>query len=263
MAKKFIAKNLFLFVCIFTSSAIQCQIKHQKEAWYRHVKDIALPPGFIRIPTDSTTFGYYLRNLELKTTGNEVLLYSGIKKWNQDAQFAVIKMDVGTGDLQQCADAVMRLRAEYQFSQKKFNQIHFNFVSDGKPRYYEQYCNGDYSYKTFRRYLDYIFSYANTASLKRELKKVSGIKEMKTGDVFIQTGNPYGHAVIVTDMAVDIMGNKIFLLAQSYMPAQEIHILVNPTENMLSPWYKVDFGEILNTPEWTFYKDDLYRFENE
>lgn len=263
MAKGLTVKSISFIICVFASFEMHGQIKQQTEAWYGHVKDIALPTGYTRIPCDTLSFGFYLRNLELKTTGNEVLLYSGTKKWNQSAQFAVIKMDAGTRDLQQCADAVMRLRAEYLYSQKKFKQIHFNFVSDGKPRYYEQYCKGDYSYKTFRKYLDYIFSYANTASLKKELKKVTGIKEMKTGDVFIQTGNPYGHAVIVMDMAVDIMGNKIFLLAQSYMPAQEIHILVNPTDLKLSPWYRVDFGEILNTPEWTFYKDDLYGFESE
>jgi hypothetical protein len=44
------------------------------------------------------------------------------------------------------------------------------------------------------------------------------------------------------------------------MPAQEIQILKNPI-NKTSPWYSVDFGEILETPEWTFYKTDLKRFE--
>ena len=50
-----------------------------------------------------------------------------------------------------------------------------------------------------------------------------------------------------------------FLLAQSYMPAQQIHILVNLANHNLSPWYELtetDSG-YLYTPEWTFEKKEL------
>jgi hypothetical protein len=40
-----------------------------------------------------------------------VLLYNGAPKFRQDVHAAVIDIDVGTRDLQQCADATMRLRA--------------------------------------------------------------------------------------------------------------------------------------------------------
>ncbi|MBN1525641.1 MAG: hypothetical protein JW904_14275 [Spirochaetales bacterium] len=56
-------------------------------------------------------------------------------------------------------------------------------------------------------------------------------------------------------------GEKIFLLAQSYMPAQEIQIVINPGSDSLSPWYSADFGPILDTPEWRFYPaTDLRKF---
>ena len=88
---------------------------------------------------------------------------------------------------------------------------------------------------------------------------------MEIGDVFIRGGFPGsgspGHAIIVVDMAVNTNdGTGISLLAQSYMPAQEIHILKNPTDLSLSPWYKVDFGDSLYTPEWIFHKNELKRF---
>ncbi|MCH8317342.1 MAG: hypothetical protein IIA88_02400, partial [Bacteroidetes bacterium] len=68
--------------------------------------------------------------------------------------------------------------------------------------------------------------------------------------------------IIVVDLAVNPKTNeKIFLLAQSYMPAQEIQILKNPNNDKISPWYSVNFGEELETPEWTFNKTDLKRFE--
>ena len=109
--------------------------------------------------------------------------------------------------------------------------------------------------------MEIIFSYAGTLSLSKELKTVN-VEDINIGDVFIQGGSP-GHAVVVVDMAVDNKGKNIFLLAQSYMPAQELQVLKNPGNALLSPWYSSDFGEVLQTPEWTFRKTDLKRFVKE
>jgi len=154
----------------------------------------------------------------------------------------------------------MRLRGEYLFQQNRYKDIHFNFLSDGKPRYFEEYAGGDFSYKKFRAYMKYIFSYANTASLKKELHPIS-IDSILPGDVFIQSGNPYGHAVTVVDVAADQQGKRIFLLAQSYMPAQETHILINPNDADLSPWFVAKEGALV-TPEWRFDAGDLRRFRD-
>jgi hypothetical protein len=56
---------------------------------------------------------------------------------------------------------------------------------------------------------------------------------------------------------VNNSGEKVFLLAQSYMPAQEIQILKNSTNSELSPWFSADFVGKLITPEWTFEATDL------
>ena len=83
---------------------------------------------------------------------------------------------------------------------------------------------------------------------------------MKIGDVFIRGGFP-GDAVIVVNMAERAdTGERLFLLAQSYMPAQDIHLLRNPTDAELSPWYPLTFGDRLRTPEYTFRRDELKRF---
>ena len=236
------------------------KIEPQEKAKYPNVKSIPVPEGFTRITTTPGSFGDYLRNTELKTEDNKVYLHNGELKWNQSAQFAVLKIDVGTRDLQQCADAVMRLRAEYLYEQKQYNKIHFNFLSDGKPRYFNDYAKGDLSHKKFRKYMDYIFSYANTSSLKNELKKVNSSDDIQIGDVFIQKGKPYGHAITVMDIAKNESGEIIFLLSQSYMPAQDIHILKNPKNKAISPWYKAKKTGSLYTPEWTFTFNDLMRF---
>jgi hypothetical protein len=52
-------------------------------------------------------------------------------------------------------------------------------------------------------------------------------------------------------------GKKIFMLAQSYMPAQDIHIVKNPVNEKISPWYEVKETEKIFTPEWIFKKEHL------
>jgi hypothetical protein len=240
------------------------------------VGKIPTPKGYKRILVDSSSVGAYLRNLSLKED-NTVYLYNGQKKWNQRAQFAVIDIDVGSRDLQQCADAVMRLRAEYLFHSGRKNEIRFHFTS-GDLAEWSSYANGyrakisgnsvqwvktaklDTSYACFRKYMDLVFSYAGTLSMKREVEPIS-VKDIRPGDVFHQTGNPYGHAVTVMDAAEDSVGNRIFILAQSYMPAQSIHVLQNPGSKKLSPWYQYVDGEKLETPEWTFPAGSLKRWK--
>lgn len=247
--------------------------------WGQVIEKISPPEGYVRTSSDKQTFTTYLRQLPLFPKGTKVKLYNGQEKRNQAPTFAVVDMEIGKRDLQQCADAVIRLRAEYLWAQKKYEAIKFNFtngfradyknwaegkrikVTGNKVQWYTSTAGKDYSYKTFRNYLDMVFMYAGTASLSRELVTVS-YNSLQPGDVFIQGGYP-GHAVIVIDVAVNQAGKKVFLLAQSYMPAQQIHVLVNPTQSKLSPWYELtasDNGK-LYTPEWTFDKKDLKRFK--
>ncbi len=237
---------------------------------------ITPPVNSQRTIVDSSSFASWLRHLPVQETGRAVHLFDGTLKGNQNAHEAVICIDVGRRDLQQCADAVMRLRAEYLYSSKNYTDIHFNFTSGDRvgfsdwargrrPRirgnqvtFTSVGAQSDFSYANFQKYLISIFSYAGTASLSKEMEAVS-YTEMAIGDVFIQGGFP-GHAVIVVDMVEDHRGKKYFLLAQSYMPAQEMHILKNPTQTELSPWYPLEEVDQLYTPEWTFSLADLKRF---
>lgn len=234
------------------------------------------PQGFTRIPLDEDSFGEWLRGLPTLPGKPEVMLYNGQPKGNQSAHHLVLDIDVGQKDLQQCADAVMRLRAEYLWTTERYSDIHFNFTS-GHPSHWLDWKAGkrpvvngnqvsfvkkaepDGSYTNFKRYLTDIFNWAGTASLSKELSTVK-ISDMQPGDVFIQGGFP-GHAVIVVDMATHPeTGKKVYLLAQSYMPAQQIHVLNNPMDKDLSPWYDLARQGDIQTPEWTFHPTDLKRF---
>jgi hypothetical protein len=218
------------------------------------------PAGFQRTTTASTSFETFLRQLPLKPWGSKVLYFDGRSKNTPNVYVSVVDLSIGKKDFHQCADAVMRLRAEYLFQQKQFEKIHFNFLADGKPRYFSTYAKGSYSYPIFWKYMEYIFASANTRSLHDELQPIS-MQHLKIGDVFIQKGVPFGHAVMVVDMVQNpTTGQKLFLLAQSYMPAQETQILKNPNNAALSPWYELK-NETLKTPEWTFEPSDIRRFK--
>ena len=45
--------------------------------------------------------------------------FDGLEKWNRSVYCAVVDMEIGKRDLQQCADAVIRLQAEYLYSIKR------------------------------------------------------------------------------------------------------------------------------------------------
>jgi len=233
------------------------------------------PQGFQRVSAPSNSFAEWLRGLPLLPGWGQVHLYDGSLKKDQEAHAAVLDMDIGHEDLEQCADAVIRLRTEYLFASHRDSLISFHFTSGDKASWVEwkkgmrpevhgnhvswiASAKPDSSYPNFRRYLDVVFRYAGTLSLSKELRPVSDPSHIEVGDVFIHGGSP-GHAVTVVDVAENAKGERVFMLAQSYMPAQQIEIL----RSMLfprSPWYLARSSGTLETPEWTFQYSDLKRF---
>lgn len=220
---------------------------------HKNIADIPLPPGYKRAQTRHGSFAAWLKNIGLKKD-RTVYLFDGTRKQNQSAQFAVLDISVGKNDLQQCADAVMRLRAEYFFNKNKFADIVFTDNNRTKYNFHPPYNRTN-----FDRYLDKVFGMCGSASLAKQLKNRIEIRNVEPGDVLIRGGFP-GHAVIVMDVAVNNNGNKIYLLAQSYMPAQDIHVLVNPVNKNISPWYQVNDEIVIKIPEYTFTKDELKRW---
>jgi hypothetical protein len=236
----------------------------------------AAPPGFRRIATSPGSFGDWLRNLPLRSGRPAVRMYDGQPKPRQDVHAAIVDLDVGRRDLQQCADTIIRLRAEYLRAAGREREIGFRFTS-GHLAAWSAWADGqrpdvcgnrvtwrpgaarDASYPNFRRYLDTVFMYAGTLSLSGELDAVPEGSRIEIGDVFIEGGSP-GHAVLVVDVAEAADGRRVFLLVQGFLPAQEAHILVNPGNSGLSPWYDGRVGDRLATPEWTFRRDHWRRF---
>ncbi|MDD6919944.1 MAG: DUF4846 domain-containing protein [Eubacteriales bacterium] len=233
-------------------------------------KRLKTPEGYGRDKTSD--FGKFIRQYPMKKDGASVLLHNGKKKNNQDAHIAVFDMNLGEQNLQQCADSIIRLYAEFLYNSNQRDKIGFHFVN-GFYADYDNWRKGkriaingnnvswisskgyDDSNETFEKYLEVVFTYASTISLKEESKPVL-LENAEIGDCFLHAGSP-GHVVMIVDICINDKGKKAYLLAQGYMPAQEFHLLKNPAHKS-DPWYYED--EIvypLKTPEYTFKKGSL------
>lgn len=283
MIRLLILFSILLHQCDASQKSISSleEEQEQNQSVKKDVSNIYLrfPPekGYTRISEDSTSFTSYLRNLPLKPKKSLVKLYNGNPKYNNNVYCAVVALPIGNKDLHQCADAVIRLKAEHLWTHKQYDKIVFK-LTNGFSVPYSRWIDGDRvkvvgnttswvnraaaanTYKTFWSYLEFVFMYAGTASLSKELN-AKPLQEACAGDVFIQGGFP-GHAVIILDEIVDKVGRKKFLLGQSYMPAQEIQVLCNP-QSQLSPWYTFDDVDQIVTPEWTFELSDLKSFRSD
>lgn len=214
------------------------------------VSDIRPPDGCKRVDGGNPDFAVWLRNIPVRKD-NTVYLYNGKPKGYQGAQYAVLDVPVGRKDLQQCADAVMRLRASWLYSEGRYSEIRF---ADNNGRMYA--CPPSPDSAAFERYLETVYAYCGTHSLAQQLRGTRW-RDLQPGDVLIRGGSP-GHAVIVVDVAENDMHQKYYMLAQSYMPAQSIHILKNPADPDGGPWYDAgQANDLITTPEWNFRKEEL------
>lgn len=220
---------------------------------FNKIIDIPLPAGYTRIAYPDNSFALWLRNIRLRRD-KTVHLYNGQPKGNQTAQFAVLDVSVPNKDLQQCADAVMRLRAEYLYQQGNYANISF---SDYNGKAYT--FHSPFTRQNFDNYLQKIFELCGSASLSKQLRTHIEMKDIQPGDVLIRGGFP-GHAVMVMDVAMNNKGEKIYLLAQSYMPAQDIHVLNDYYYSELSPWYPANNAINIYTPEYNFTRNELKRW---
>lgn len=229
------------------------------------------PAGFERKPADE--YGEYLRDQPVLPHGSPVLQYDGTPVEDQTRHAAVLAIDVGEDDLQQCADAALRLRCEFLYSIQNYQAINYH-LTNGDQFPYQKFREGyrlqvegnetelvqqaqpSNSYETFRQYLDVLFNYASTRSLYPESEQIT-LEELKIGDLLLVSGAP-GHCIVVMDMCENSEGRRAILLGQSSTPAQQIHILQPP--DWPSPWLYLDEIEFPFTLSvWDYTEENLRR----
>lgn len=235
---KWILCGMLLVVCV--ASSVVCWVcfggQTSNPHGYATIGDIPAPWGYERVAGEDTAYTGFLRSLPLKARGAKVRLYTGGMARYQSLNYAVVNLPL-LSNAEQCADACMRLRAEYLYGSGQYGRIHFQDVNGKRLNY-----GGGHSRAAFERYLRHVYGVASTFSLSRELA-TRPLSDMQPGDVFVypaRNGGRYGHAMMVVDVAVSKDGQKAFLLAEGNMPARNIHVVRNFENPSLSPWFMLN-----------------------
>jgi hypothetical protein len=127
-------------------------------------------------------FGAWLRGLPMLPEGSPVLLYTGKPKSSQWNYLAVVDLDIGTSDLQQCADSIMRVRAKYLWSLGRAIQIK---QLSANPKHWD---GGDW--KAYRRYRNGVMAKTGTLTMAARMKKATTGHWLQPGEVVVQGGSP-------------------------------------------------------------------------
>ncbi len=221
------------------------------------------PSGFSRVNVSPGSFGAFLRELPLRAPSSPVRSYRGelLHEGTDPRIAAVVELDVSPVDIQQCADSVIRLHAEWKWAANQADGVGYHFLS-GDFATWKRYLAGERpkvdgnkvawsggastknDHASFRKYLDLVFNYASTISLASKSAKPIERKDVRAGDFFVLPGGP-GHAILILDLAVDKTGKTVALLGQGFMPAQDFQVLSMSG----NPWFSFD-GEDVPTPFW-------------
>jgi hypothetical protein len=234
------------------------------DAHVRTLADSFAPPAeFRRVAVADGSFGAWLRQLPLRAPGSPVRAFDGelIHAGDDPRVAAVAELDVGARDLQQCADSIIRLDAEWRFAAGHGAQISYPIghgsklqwtrwaagerprISDDDRVTWRRGARADDSHAQLRAFLDVVFGWAGTATLEDGTRRVPRA-QLRPGDFFVLGGHP-GHAVLVLDVVEDGAGHRRALLGQGYMPAQDFHVLAHDGD----PWFSLD-GDTVVTPFW-------------
>lgn len=208
---------------------------------------------------EASAFGRWLRELEVEAPETPVLTFDGRRVGHRAR---VVALPMVAGDLQQCADSVLRARAEWLREQGLPVVFH---ATSGDPIAWERWRNGERPYEsggrlawrqtdrtgTWDGYLAAVFTWAGTRSLSAyDTVPASGAPQ--PGDVLVDPGSP-GHAVLVLDVARRDDRTWV-LVGEGYMPAQSFHVELGP----VGGWWPWEDGVAL--PHWPLDASTLRRW---
>lgn len=228
------------------------------------------PDGYARAPLEG--YAAWVRALPLRPAGTPLRTYRGDLLWSgRDPRLlAVVDLDVWPVDLQQCADTVIRLYAEWAWY-KQDSKVGFRYTSgdlsswsawaegerpivSGSKVRWARSAASDRGRDNYESWLKKVFTYAGTHSLAREGRPVESA-ELLPGDFLVQGGSP-GHALVVLDVARAADGRAVALIGEGYMPAQDLHLLRGP----LDGWWPTDADVLAPTWPTPFRWEGLRRF---
>lgn len=237
---------------------------------------IPVPPGCARIDLPAGSFSSWLRDLPVAAPNTPVRSAKGTELYPGDDEYvaAVVAIDAGKGDLQRGPELIVRLQAEWQFSQgsrevtflaatkdplpySKWSQglraltqgPHLYWVKKTKP-------NDPNDHAQFLDYLSIVFMWSNSSALRMQSEPVPA-ENLTPGDFFLSSDKG-ANTVLVVDVAQKKNGERLALLAETHSTASNMYIL-RPGRG--TPWFSIRPPASLLTPHAPeFGWKDLRRF---
>lgn len=235
------------------------------------------PEGYERVSVSEGEFGELLRELPIRLDRRVVRSHDGRRLNSPSAGIALLPM---LGGVQECADSVIRLYAEHLWREERRDEIAFHFTS-GDRSAWEDWVDGERfdirgseverrqgaakeaTRGVFREYLEHLFTYAGTMSLNHDARRLEDGEPTRPGDFFLHPGSP-GHVVLVLDVAESADGERVALVGQGFIPAQEFHVVRDrggATVDGLRFALPGESGETLDSPSWSaFTHGQRWRF---
>lgn len=237
------------------------------------------PMGYTRVRAADGSLGAFLRTYPVKSAGSPVMLYDGTERTDAQAA-AVLDIVLGKKNHEGPAGTAARLLSEYLYSVGNYKDISFRIGSKFSFSFDKWRKGNKLNDKAdgwvgggrdsndednFKSYLTTLFVYISMSSLEGDIQKIEDVDsdEIEVGDLFIGT-NAAGKktCLMVADLCQDdLTGERLMLLVQGGAPAQQAHIVANPADAQLSPWYPCNFSNEMKTPDVTVKVESRYRFK--
>ncbi len=191
------------------------------------------PDGYARVPAGP--FAAWVQALEVRD--GPIYTHDGRVVGHRGQP---VVLPLVPGDLQQCADSAIRLRAEWL--RANGHPVVFHATS-GDPIPWARFQAGERPYvagsglawtaggtRTWDGYLTAVFTWAGTRSLHLDTVPTT---TPEPGDLVVAPGSP-GHAIVLLDVATG-PGGTVVLVGEGYMPAQDLHVEEGPIDGWW-PW---------------------------
>ncbi|MCB9680818.1 MAG: hypothetical protein H6733_05035 [Alphaproteobacteria bacterium] len=211
------------------------------------------PAGFTRLPADA--YATWLQAQPVEAPDRRVRTWDGRVVGHRGR---VIRLPLVAGDLQQCADTLIRWRATWLRAQGQPVAFH---ATSGDVLPWARVTAGEVPTVDptghhilwvpgtlgWEGYLAKVFTWAGTASLARSDTRPTDA--VVPGALLVDPGAP-GHAVQIVDVATR-ENSTVVLLAEGYMPAMDAHVELGPIDG----WWRWDDGVALG--HWSFDAGDV------
>jgi hypothetical protein len=220
-------------------------------------------PGYSLFVAELGSWTEWLRLLPLAAPGTPVRNFQGqiVVPGDDEHLAAVVAIDVGSRDIQQSADVILRMHAEWRWFSEDYRMLYLSdselelplqkwragerLVADGdQPKWVTQQApQPKVDHAEFRAYLDSVFAWSDSRALLAESVALRP-ENLEPGAFFLHAGNP-SEVLLVLDVATSPAGARAMLLAQALNPAENIHVL-RPSRD--SAWFPVRTDQPVRVP---------------